>query len=75
MEYLAIIIFKFPIPTQSTQYDPHRLQDGGSYTTNERDNCDLHGHNLNLTDQNTIKQPRLWKFQSEPYKLYNLLTN
>jgi len=43
--------------------------------TNERDNCDLHGYNLNLTYQNTIKKLRLWKFQSEPYKLYNLLTD
>jgi len=45
----------------------------GGYTTNEH-NCDLNGYILNLTDENKIKEIRLWKLQSEPYKLYNLLS-
>ena len=47
----------------------------GSYMTDEHDNCDLHGYNLNPAGQNTIKKLGLWKFQSEHYKFYNLLTD
>jgi hypothetical protein len=43
--------------------------------TDEHDNCDLHGYNLNPAGQNTIKKLGLWKFQSEHYKFYNLLTD